>query len=470
VGPCFPSKFNLRRRQIYFSYFRADAVAGLTRVTLTDTQFALCPNLPTLSVYAYPTMASEKATTMLRNDVHGLVTAVVDDSYMASTRNVPARKLARTTFLVFGSTMLAAHAQQPNPYTQLMETAASHAKAHHDAAIPAFSPSDTTVLDGTVAVTALQKRGIKVVPWTTNDPEKMRAVIRTGVDGLISDRPDLLQKVIAEERASSPDMAAKLRDFNVSGHRGGRGLRPENTLPAFESGLDNLIDTIETDTGVTTDRVSMIWHDQFFNPQSCRKTDGSPYTMENRIYLRDISSHDAQATLICDKLKNGPTQFPDQRNDLILSPVAVAFAAQEHLINPYVPTYAEQLFRFTAFYTEYYRTGAGKSNPRAVERAKAGERVHFNLETKILPDYVPPGDSENQKNHTASPQEFVDTLCGAITRNHMEARSDVQSFDFRTLVLVEEQFPAIQTFYLTEGSKEFATEFVPAALRQEPAK
>lgn len=372
------------------------------------------------------------------------------------------------------SSLLAA--QQPlqpvNPYLELMETAAAHAKAHRDATVPALSPLDATVLDGSVPVAALQKRGIRVVPWTTNDPEKMRAVIRTGVDGLISDRPDLLQKVLADERASSPQMADKLKNFNVSGHRGGRGLRPENTLPAFESGLDNLIDTIETDTGVTTDRVSMIWHDQFFNPQSCRKADGSPYTMENRIYLRDISSHDAQATLICDKLHFGP----DQKNDLSLSPVAVAFAAQEHLISPYVPTYAEQLFRFTAFYTDYYRNGPGKSTPHAAERATAGERVHFNLETKILPDYVPPMDpklkipAEMLQNHTVAPQEFVDTLCGAIVRNHMESRSDVQSFDFRTLILVEEQFPAIPTFYLTEGSKEFTTEFVPTALRQESPK
>ena len=78
--------------------------------------------------------------------------------------------------------------------------------------------------------------GIKVVPWTTNDPDKMRAVIRMAPDGLISDRPDLLQKVLAEERASSPELAAKLKHFDVQGHRGGRNLHPENTLPAFEGG------------------------------------------------------------------------------------------------------------------------------------------------------------------------------------------------------------------------------------------
>ncbi len=369
---------------------------------------------------------------------------------------------------------IAQEAQPMNPYLKLMAQASDHAKAHGDKVKPALSPVDSTVLSGQVPVKELQARGNRVVPWTTNDPEKMRAVIRTGVDGLISDRPDLLQKVLAQERASSPEAAARLKNFNVSGHRGGRGLRPENTLPAFESGLDQLIDTIETDTGVTTDHVSLIWHDQFLNPQSCRRADGAEYTLDKRVYVRDISILDAQKTFICDKLHFGP----DQKNDLALSPVAVAFAAKEHLISPYVPTYVEQLFRFTAFYTDYYRTGAGKSHAQASERASAGERVHFNLETKILPERTasasgaaaqdPKIPAEMFDNHTVAPQVFVDTLCGAITRNHMEARSDVQSFDFRTLILVEEQFPAIATYYLTENPKMLASDFLPVPLRQTP--
>jgi glycerophosphoryl diester phosphodiesterase len=335
---------------------------------------------------------------------------------------------------------------------------------------PALSPVDATVLNGMVPVDELRRNGFRVVPWTTNDPEKMRAVIRLGVDGLISDRPDLLQQVLAEERASPAENVERLKSFNVSGHRGARGLRPENTLPAFEAGLDNLIDTIETDTGVTTDHVSLIWHDQFLNPQSCRRADGAPYTMENRVYIRDISMHEAQRTFICDQLYFGV----DQKNDLALSPVAVAFAAQEKLISPYVPTYAEQLFRFAAFYAVYYRHGSGKAAAHAKERAAAADRVHFNLETKILPENlasaaaanpnvkVPP---EMLQNHTVGPQLFVDTLCGAIKRSRMQARADVQSFDFRTLLLVQEQYPDIQTYYLTESPATLSTDFVPAALR-----
>jgi glycerophosphoryl diester phosphodiesterase len=363
-----------------------------------------------------------------------------------------------------------------DPFLGLLTAANAHAKAH-GAPTPTLSPVDATVLgpNAPVHVAELQKAGFRVIPWTTNDPEKIRALINLRVDGIISDYPDRLQQVVAEEKAAHAEAADYFRTFVVSAHRGGRGLRPENTLPSFEDGLDHLATELETDTGVTTDRVSLIWHDQFLNPESCRRADGAPYTLENRVYTRDISLAEAQSTFICDKLH---PQFPEQKNDLALSPVAVAFAKQHHLISPYVPTHAEQLFHFAAFYADYYRTGPGKSHPNAAARAANAARVRFNLETKITPfPNDPPGKSvanlpipsehaESHTNHTVDPQTFVTVLCGAITRNHMESRAEVQSFDFRTLQLIEEQFPKIPTYYLTGDPKLLSSPFIPASLRQ----
>lgn len=357
---------------------------------------------------------------------------------------------------------------QSDAYLTLMQKAAAHAKAHKAENVPVLSPVDESLLgaDARVNVKTLHAAGFKVVPWTTNDAEKMRALIDLGVDGIISDYPDILRTVIAEERAKGN----KLEGFDFSAHRGGRGLRPENTLPSFESGMDLGATELETDTGVTTDGVSLIWHDQFLNPESCRRQDGAPYTMENRVYVKDISMVDAQKTFVCDKVHFGKVQT----NDLALSPVAVAFAKAEGLASPYVPTNVEQLFRFTRFYAEYYTTGAGKDSPHARERAHTGATVRFNLETKILPDRLPAEVAGHQppnapadlyKNHTVGPDVFVKTLCGAIVRNHMESRSEVQSFDFRTLQLVEEQYPTIPTYYLTNNIKMLSSEFVPEGLR-----
>lgn len=360
------------------------------------------------------------------------------------------------------SSVMAVEAQGPvaNPYMQLMEKAWDHANAH-GAGKPVLSPVDSTVLSGEVPLKELRAQGFKVVPWTTNDPEKMRTEIRMGVDGLITDRPDLLQQVLKGERAAAKSDAerARLAKFDVTAHRGGRGLRPENTLPSFESGLDQLVTTLETDTGVTTDGVSLIWHDQFLNPESCRRADGKPYTMESRVFTKDISSTDAQKTFICDKMHFGP----EQKNDLSLSPVAVAFAQKEGLMSPYVPTYAAQLFRFVSFYVEYYRSGAGKKDPAAKERADNAARVRFNIETKIMPEGI--ATDEAHKNHTVGPQAFVNALCGAIVKGGMVGRAEVQSFDFRTLILVEEQYPRIPTFYLTGAMKSLSSPLVPEQLR-----
>jgi glycerophosphoryl diester phosphodiesterase len=374
-----------------------------------------------------------------------------------------------------------------DPFLSVMKKAAAHAKEHHTKHVPAISPEYHTLLGAAPAldVKAMQDAGFRTVVWTVDDADNVRAMLALHVDGIISDNPRMLQEVVQEARTKAAGDAkelAYLQALDVEGHRGGRALRPENTLPAFEVGMDNGIHTIETDTGVTTDHQSLIWHDQYLNPQSCRKADGSPYTLDNRVYTHDISMAEAQKTFICDKLHFGP----EQKNDLELSPVAVAFAKKEGMISPYAPTYVAQLFRFAQFYADWYKSGPGKNSPDATARAHTGATVHFNLETKI----VPMGYSEAKMyslahgisvddlrksgklpevaftdNRTVAPEVMVDVLCGTVMKHGMQDRADIQSFDFRTLQLVEEKYPQLQTFYLTGSANTLSTTFVPASLR-----
>jgi glycerophosphoryl diester phosphodiesterase len=376
------------------------------------------------------------------------------------------KRLAFSSLLLVTAAWFGVAQTGRDPSLALMERAAVHAKRH----------------GASVHVKTLQAAGVAVVPWTVDDVATMRELIDMHVDGIISDRPDLLADVLKEARAKARGAAAQiayLDRFDAEGHRGGRGIRPENTLPAFEADMDNGITSIETDTGVTTDHQSLIWHDQFLNPQSCRRADGKPYGLDNRVYTHDISMADAQREFICDKLHFGP----DQKNDLALSPVSVAFAQKEHMISPYSPTNVAQLFRFAQFYSDWYANGGGRSSADAAARART---VHFNLETKILP----PGYTEARTaaeasgktldevrasgalsisafapNDTVTPEVFVDTLCGFVAAYQMEGRADVQSFDFRTLLLVQEEFPKIRTYYLTESDALLASDFTPQTLR-----
>ena len=69
-------------------------------------------------------------------------------------------------------------------------------------------------------------------------------------------------------------IALPVHAFDLQGHRGARGLAPENTLPAFRSALDLGVDTIECDMAITKDGVVVIHHDLWLNPDTTRGPDG----------------------------------------------------------------------------------------------------------------------------------------------------------------------------------------------------
>ena len=62
--------------------------------------------------------------------------------------------------------------------------------------------------------------------------------------------------------------------FDLQGHRGARGLMPENTLPAFAKALEIGVTTLELDTNITKDGVVVITHDPVLNPDLARLPDG----------------------------------------------------------------------------------------------------------------------------------------------------------------------------------------------------
>lgn len=336
----------------------------------------------------------------------------------------------------------------PDSNTQIvirvLQDALREAKQHGAQYVPVLSPIDRLVTGSAPALdtSEVQKAGFPVVVWTVNEPAAMDQLLQKRVDGIISDRPDLLRQAVSRARTSPPNQVDRsyFTRFDAQGHRGGRDLRPENTLPAFESGLDQLVKTLETDTGVTADRVSLISHEPFINPQTCRRADGKEYTADNQILIKDITIAEAQNRFICDKVFRGP----QQKNELSLSPVAVAFARDRGLSNPYVPTHAGQLFEFVRFYEAYYKSGAGKTHPEARERWTNAGIVRFNLETKVDP-------RPQYANRTFEPEVFTETLAKTIEGSGMESRSDIQSFDFRTLHLAASAHPKIRTVFLIES-------------------
>ncbi len=75
-------------------------------------------------------------------------------------------------------------------------------------------------------------------------------------------------------------------EFDVQGHRGCRGLMPENTVAAFTYALELRVDTIELDTVVTKDGVVVINHEAYLNPKRTRK-DGQ--FIREKILIKDLT-------------------------------------------------------------------------------------------------------------------------------------------------------------------------------------
>jgi glycerophosphoryl diester phosphodiesterase len=138
----------------------------------------------------------------------------------------------------------------------------------------------------------------------------------------------------------------------------------------------------------------------------------------------------------------------------------VAFSKQEGMPDPYSPVSLDQVFRFIRFYEEYYRSGQGSRQPEAGPRASSAQEIRFDIETKLIPDFLPkdfsyPTSVYRTTNHTAAPLDFVEVILKTIRSNKMEKRCEIESFDFRTLCLVEEMAPEIPTYYLTGNRKLF---------------
>src|ERR1700742_3045948 len=94
---------------------------------------------------------------------------------------------------------------------------------------------------------------------------------------------------------AGPTMACNTA-FDIEAHRGGRGLLPENPLPAFANALSMGVDTLELDVGVTADGAIVISHERGLNPDLARDAKGdyvaAPGTPFRKLRLDEVKTYD----------------------------------------------------------------------------------------------------------------------------------------------------------------------------------
>lgn len=205
---------------------------------------------------------------------------------------------------------------------------------------------------------------------------------------------------------------AETPGLDVEGHRGARGYRPENTLPAFTFADELGVTTLEMDTKVTADGVLVVTHDSILNPDLVRDASGRwvaagiPF---NSLTLDEVERLDVG------RLRPG-------------SAYAQRFPLQVPIDGTRMPTLKQVLGTF-----------------------RDRSDLRFNIETKIEPD---------APTLSPVPAEFARLLVDEIRAAGLEKRAMIQSFDWRTLLEVQRIAPEITTVALTEADPALLTDGV----------
>ncbi|MBD0352673.1 MAG: glycerophosphodiester phosphodiesterase [Flavisolibacter sp.] len=198
-----------------------------------------------------------------------------------------------------------------------------------------------------------------------------------------------------------------MQQFDTEGHRGCRGLMPENTIPAMLKAIDLGVTTLEMDAAITKDDQVILSHDPFMSHWITTKPDGNfikpDEEKQHKIYqmtYAEVQQYDVGS-------KPHP-QFPQQQKMKVTKP----------LLQDVIDS-AEAYAR------------------------KRGRTIYYNIETKS----TPAGDNINHP----PPDQFVTLLMQVISKKGITPRVIIQSFDPRTLQYLHQHYPKVQTSLLIEG-------------------
>ena len=207
--------------------------------------------------------------------------------------------------------------------------------------------------------------------------------------------------------------------FDLQGHRGCRGIMPENTIPGMLHALSLGVNTLEMDAVITRDKQVILSHEPFFSHKITTKPDGSLVNEEEEKDLNIYHMTYAE-TMQFDVGKRAHPDFPEQQK----------MAAHKPLL--------KDVFQQVKDY-------CAKNNLPL---------PWFNIETK--------SNSKTDNVFHPAPEEFMDLVWAVVEEAGMQDKTIIQSFDFRTLQALHRKHPEVQTAMLIES---FDTRTVEAQIK-----
>ncbi len=210
-----------------------------------------------------------------------------------------------------------------------------------------------------------------------------------------------------EKETVAPYYLVNGEKFDVQGHRGGRGLWPENSVYGFLKAVDMKVTTLEMDIVVSMDNHIVVSHDPFFSREICADIDGKRIEKGKLIAIYKMS-YDKLKEFDCGSLPH--PRFPEQEKRIVYKPLlkeVIQKADEKCKLNGQAPV----------FYNIEIKS-------------------HPNLDGKYQPD---------------TPAEYAKLVLDTITPLLDYERFNIQSFDIRILEAIKKYDQKVRLVYLVEG-------------------
>jgi glycerophosphoryl diester phosphodiesterase len=199
------------------------------------------------------------------------------------------------------------------------------------------------------------------------------------------------------------------QEFDIQGHRGCRGLLPENSIQAMLKAIDLGVTTLEMDVVISKDNQVVLSHEPFLsyeialdlNGKAIEEKDEKSYNLYQMNY-EQIKQYDCG------------------------SKVHPRFLEQQK-IKTYKPLLSEVIDS-----VEHY-----------IKIKHPGKKIHYNIETKTT--------IEGDGIFHPKTEDFVHLMVKVIKEKQIDDRVYIQSFDVRTLGFLHKEYPEFKTVLLVEN-------------------
>ncbi len=201
--------------------------------------------------------------------------------------------------------------------------------------------------------------------------------------------------------------------FSAEAHRGGRGLMPENTIIAMQDAMNyDAITTLEMDTHITKDGNVVVTHDDYLSPSFMLMPDGKeiPTSDSKKFAIYQMDYEQLKAFDIGTKINKG---FPEQKK-----------------IKTYIPLLADLI-----------------DTVQKDIKLKNKKQLFYNIETKC--------DAAGDNMVNPTPDVFVKLLMDVIEQKKITPYVVIQSFDKRTIQIINQKYPKVKTSYLVSNKKSY---------------